>query len=351
MKNLDNVEVWSPPTGRKGHLRLDLNENIYAPPKKVFEEIADFDRFNVNGYPEYDELKSLISHYVGSGREEIFLSTGADQSISVMLRALFEEGDKVVLPTPSFSVYPHFCKVESLEYETVPFSMEGEEPKFPLENTLEEIQGAEGVIVINPNNPLGTSIGEEEIRELVEKAREEDAFIVFDEAYFEFCGTTAKERVEDYDKSVILRTFSKFFGLAGLRLGYMIANKSLVRHFKKFVGPWNVNHMAVFAGEKCLNNVSEFEALRDDIIDARADLCEFFLDKGFETWDTDTNFLLVRGEEIPDLIYQLEKRGIRVSDMSGYPHDEGFLDNSMRLSVPIGEDLKHFKNVVEGVVG
>lgn len=338
--NLKQITVWKPPENRSGYLRLDLNENIYAPPNKIIKKLRKFSRNVLTSYPEYQNLVQLLSKYTKIPSKKIFISNGADQAIDVILRALFDKNDKVVIPSPVFSIYYHCLKLCSAKIVPTYYKA----MQFPFQETMAQLKGAKGLVLINPCNPIGTTIPRKQVLELIKECKKKNIYIIVDEAYYEFYGETVANLLSKYKNLIVIRTFSKYFGMPGLRLGYALADESLVQKFLKVRGPWDINSFAVYAAEMCLNNLKPFEKIKNKINKAKKELCDFFIKKNIQTWATGTNFLVIKVKDSKQLKNKLRKNNILVKDLSSHVFSQGLLKNALRVSIPIGKDLKHFKN-------
>lgn len=344
--HIQNLSFWKPPKGRGKMLRLDLNENIYAPSDKVIALVQKFGREVLNTYPEYDGLLQKISEYAGISSKNIFLSDGSEHGIETVIRALCQRNKPVAVPSPVFFGFYQVMNIEEVPILPIHFSYEkGKGWSFPYEETKKVLKESQALVLVNPNNPLGVLIPEDIMISLLKECGGLGIPVVIDEAYFEFCGKTLKDLVLQYPNLIIIRTFSKYFGLSGLRLGYVLADESHIQSFMKIRTPWAVNNFAVHAGAVVLDHKDEFKGICANIKDSRKDLYEFFLSSGIETWESFTNFVVIKTSFFGQIKQILEENGILVSDLSRYPHSKGNLSDALRITVPIGKDLSYFKEI------
>lgn len=343
-KNVLQAHPWTPPTGRRGLLRLDLNENDALPDAKLLAKLKRFDRFVVNAYPEYESLIKLLAHYAAQPKKNILITNGADSAIELCLRVLFNKKSRVVMPSPVFTVYDHVLGVIGARVRHIPYEDRGVYFKFPLARTREALRAADGIVLCNPSNPLGSAIPEAGVRQLLRAAANRNIPCIIDEAYAEFYGHTSAPLMKRYPNLIIIKTFSKAFGLAGLRLGYVLADAPVVEQVAKLRLPWSANHFAVFAAELALKNRTRFLGVK--LRDARAvkkNLTIFLRAQGIHVYDTETNFILVKTRNSTRAMRALYRRKILVNDVSHYPWSGALLKNIIRVTIPEKKDLERTK--------
>jgi histidinol-phosphate aminotransferase len=307
--------------------KLDQNENPYGCSPRVVEALAKFGWYHVYPDPEHRVLRERLAAYTGSPVESIVVGNGSDELIELLLRLCVDPGDRVVSASPTFGYYATAAQVAGAEYVTVPRGA-----AFELDVALIAAAMTERtklILVASPNNPTGNATSVVEIKKLLEL----DAIVVVDEAYFEFCGQSAIGLLADpsVDNLVVLRTFSKWAGLAGLRLGYGIFPAALLSAVNAIKAPYSVNQAAEVAG---LASIDDIDYLRSTV--ARILLERERMREGLESigWlkphPSDANFLLcdVVDRVAAEVQQYLAGRGILVRRYSG-PH----LENSLRISV------------------
>lgn len=338
---------WKAPINRLGSVKLDLNENVGIFGNKFIEKFRDFDSTILNCYPEYDAFLKQLSDYTSQPIKNLVLTNGGDQGIDVALHLLFDKNSKVVLPSPIFSMYDHVLATIGCSVVHVPYIDKESYFEFPFEQTLKELSGSQGLILCNPNNPLGYSIEKEKLFLLLDKTQELNIPCILDEAYFEYYGKTYADQLTKYRNLIIIRTFSKVFGLAGLRLGYILANDYICKELLKIRGPWDVNHFAIFVGSIILNDKNYFLQQIDSFRVRKEAVVKLFKNKKFTVYDTSTNFLVVRCENIENIVNQLKEAGILVSDISDYPFGFGLLKNTARIAIPSENDLPTLEKALD----
>jgi len=293
-------------------------------------------------------LLKLLSEYAKQPVKNIVLTNGADQGIELVLRLFFDKSDKVVIPSPVFSIYGHVLNILNVKVNHIPYEDKGEYFDFPFKKTFSELKNSNGLILCNPNNPLGSAIKESELIALLKETNRLNIPCIIDEAYFEFYGKTSVNKIKKYKNTLIIRTFSKAFGLAGLRLGYILADKEVVKQILKIRGPWDVNHFAVFAAETALENKKYFSNKMKSFFQIKASLKAFLRENNIQTYDTHTNFLIIKTKDDKRFIERLKRNKILVTSLYDYPSSFILLKNAIRITIPsLQKDLKILKTNIK----
>jgi histidinol-phosphate aminotransferase len=237
------------------------------------------------------------------------ITAGGDQLIELLF-SLLNSGDKVTAVSPTFSMYPRAAKqrkVELVEAQLTPDFM------LDLEKTLKLAEGSELLIVCNPNNPTGNQFKEEDIIRLIEGF---DGFVLLDEAYQEYSEYNMANKIEAYPNLIILRTFSKAYGLAGLRLGYCIASGDLVEVLReRYMMPYPVSNLVMNAGIKILDN---YQTVMSTVLEAKKERTwlteELGKLSGVKAFDSEACFVLFKTETPTQTVYDtLLSKGVIIS--------------------------------------
>ncbi len=222
-------------------VRLHMNENPWGAPLRVQEALAAFDGFSHYPDPESREIRRLLAEYTGVSAERIVVGAGADEVIDWLFTLFAGRGEVVVVPTPTFGMYAARAQVHGVAVRSVPRL-----PDFGLD--MEAMEAAitpdvKIVFLTSPNNPTGNLARMGEVVRLLRR----DVIVVVDEAYFEFAGRTVAPLIAEYDNLVVLRTFSKWAGLAGLRVGYGLMPRWIADECWRIKQPYNINVAAQVA--------------------------------------------------------------------------------------------------------
>ncbi len=298
-----------------GTIKLDANENPYPFPPQVLAEISralsQVD-FPVYPDPAAEELSTAAAQYAGVKREQVLMGNGSDELI-LNLALAFGSGSKVVIAEPTFSMYRIHSQIAGAEAVKVPRNEDfGINPAVMI--MAARATKAKLMFLCSPNNPTGNATPLSAIEEILANT---NAIVVVDQAYLEFGGEDCVPLLKKYPNLVILRTFSKAFGLAGLRVGYLLASPETVNVLLRVKQPYNLNSFSQSAARIVLKYQAEFakqwlqiKADREEVKKALADL------PGVTVYPSEANFLLLRTERDNGLIHRrLTDQGILVRNM------------------------------------
>lgn len=318
--------------------KLNQNESPYDLPESLKREIAERAvRARWPRYPEFvpqallDKLSALYQWPAGG----ILVGNGSNELIQATLAVTVGPGDHVVAPAPTFSLYRLLTRVNGAEYVPVPMG-KGFEYDVPAMAAAARERSARVVIVNNPNNPTGTALPSGAVATLLAKTT---GFVVCDEAYQDFGGESARPELERSDRVIILRTFSKALGMAGLRFGVLLAHPDIAREIAKAKLPYNVNLFTLVAADVALDHMDVRRELVGRIMATR-DRIRPLLSAipGVTVYPTAANFFLLRFEQAdPGEVFRrlYEEEDILVRDVSGVPG----LERCLRISVGTDEDM------------
>lgn len=306
------VPDWSD-IDRGTYLRLDRNEGTRPIPQTVAEAIHKYlDNQGVHTYPNADTLNAPLAEYVGVPAEFILATNGSDQAIDLTLRAFLGDGRTMLIAQPEFAVFSHVAGLTGAKVIGVPYD---DDLSFPYSAFREAAsQSPDLIAIINPNNPTGTPVDIDFIEEIV--VNHPNTPVVVDEAYYEFTGKTVAPLTKLYENLIVLRTFSKAFAMAGLRLGYLIASPVTVAEITKLRNPFDVNEIAVVAGcahLQDLGSMQEYVAELTDVI--KPTVVQYFDNAGIKVWPGAANFVLVKPENCQEAINYLHSARILVRPM------------------------------------
>ncbi|MBI3725090.1 imidazoleglycerol-phosphate dehydratase HisB [bacterium] len=333
------MESYRPPLeGRGPYRRLDFNESTLGPPRAVLDALRTVSAGELARYPEYAELRADLAKHLGLSVDEVLPTNASDEGIRVVMDTVVEAGSRVVLPVPTFAMFRFYAQLVGADLREVPYRKDGRF-SFPLQETLEAIdEKTRLVVLVNPNNPTGTPIPREAIEKIVERAKH--ACVLIDEAYHPIHPETAIDLLPR-GNVVILRTFSKAFGLAGCRVGIIASSRENVSVLAKVASPYSVATPGVLAVRAALRDPGYVRAFVDLARAARADLASRLEARGIPHVEGAAHFLLVDArskERCARLVSELKERGILVRDRSS---DQG-LAGWFRVSVCTLEDSLAF---------
>jgi histidinol-phosphate aminotransferase len=296
-------------------IKLDANEGI-----NWFE--------GLNRYPDNDALELIksLSNVIGKDESKLIVGNGSSELIELTLKTFLEANEYVVSIGPTFSMYSVFTTIYNGKYEEYKLS---DNRYLNVEKFIEFInrKKAKIVMICNPNNPTGTLIKKDVIEKII---KESNAIVVVDEAYVEFASGDVIDLVDEYNNLIVLRTFSKAYSLAGIRLGYLVADEEIINYIKKVKPPYNVNALSQEIGLKALSN--------DEIINENIKLIKEERDRVFESLNnfkldpipSFANFILFKGDNKLNDYLKLFNIILRKF--------EGDLNGYMRMSIGTKEE-------------
>lgn len=337
------------PGARPVSVKLNQNESPFDLPPSLKRELLEaFFQIDFNRYPAEQParlIQALESH-CGVEPGSILVGNGSNELTYTLGMCFVEDGDQVLTPTPMFALYESMVRLHGgkplqtqcttdyqVDCDAVVETIEREQPKL--------------TILATPNNPTGLAIPKKEIERIVRAA---DGFVVIDEAYHEFNPEgTALDLLMRYPNVIILRTLSKAFGLAGLRLGYMVARPDVISEMMKSRLPFMVDRLAEQVGLLLLRHQDLIRDRVDQIKVYTENLRQAMLERDdIEVLPTDTNFILFKTKHDPaELLQRLADEDVLVRNMGGYPQLKGYL----RVTSGTPSENKAFLDALTTVLG
>lgn len=288
----------SPATPSSGTLRLNSNENPMGLAESAQKAILDTLK-DANRYPfrRYAGLKKLIADGHGVAPENIVLGNGSSEVLYLAVQAFAKTRGKLVVPTPTFEALPDYAAAHKLEVERVPLAADYAHDLGRMEETARSAKTPALVYICNPNNPTGTLTPSSEVRAWTKRAAESVWFVI-DEAYFHFVDDASYQSSIEWairrPNTIVARTFSKIYAMAGLRLGYGLASPKTIERLAAFSPDVPINHVAVSAGEACFSDQDYLKRSYDSNARSRAILTDTLAELEIEHLPSHTNFLMHR---------------------------------------------------------
>lgn len=318
---------------------MDANESPYDLPADVKDEaLRRLRDVPYNRYPDSEcrELRRKYADYVGVEPDWIVAGNGSDELITYLVTAMIEPGDRVLVPSPTFSMYNLLAEYLHARVDEVPLNDSWE----LTDEFIRESRDAKITFLSYPNNPTGNCFSEDRIDRVIEGA---GGAVVIDEAYFEFSERSYVDRLDEETPLIVLRTLSKGFGLAGLRTGFLLAPPRIVDGVNTVRLPYNLNELSVVTARVALDHREEILARNDELLDQRDRVFHFLDEEGFKPFPTDSNFILFRPGEPADCHRYLLDNGIRIRSFS-----EQRLQHCLRLSIGTPDENDRFLSVLDG---
>lgn len=305
--------------GRSEVFKLDWNESTIEPSPRVKQAIASHIAGGpgLNWYPTLGskELLEALGDYTGLDSDHLLATNGSDDGLHLLCSTFLDPGDDVVVPVPTYNHFVVFAQSRGASIRTI----EADSPfRCNIEGVREAIRpDTRLVYLVSPNNPTGVLYPSDEVARLC-KAHPETLFVL-DEAYFEFAQVSGIRMVEEFPNLIVTRTFSKAFGLAGLRVGYLAADPRIIQGLCRIYNPKSVNTLAQIGAMAALDDLEYLDAYLEEVIESKKLLGAFFEERDIEAHVTPANFVVIRLEDVKGTIQALEARGVFVRDRSGYP--------------------------------
>lgn len=331
-------------------VKLDANESPFELPMSVRKKLADIivEGPALNLYPDTDsiELRKTLSSYWGVDMDGIVIGTGSDQLIQVLVNTFVGKGDKVICPAPSFSMYKldtiigGGTAVEILLKEENNFDYDIDE--FISKANSE---AAKLLILCTPNNPTGNLLPLKEIEKVCSMCP--NTVIVVDEAYGEFAGESAISLLPKFENLIVLRTFSKAYGLAGIRCGYSLSSREMATEINKVRPPYNISSLSQLVAKLVFEDREEIDKQIKYLIEQREYLSvELAKLNNVCVYPSGANYILVKLPDAKMVAKELEKRGVLVRSFGDAP----VLGKYIRISVGNKEQndilLEELKSIV-----
>lgn len=317
-------------------IKLNANENPYSLPEEIIEEILmKAKNLEYSHYPNAnsEKLSEIVSSFWGLNRDNIVIGNGSDELIDYLIKAFSEKGRRLITTAPSFAMYKIYSIVNGANFVQIPLSQS--DFSLNVDKILEEAKKEDSsvVFIAYPNAPTGNYFAEEKIIKIIE---ESGCLIVVDEAYFEFGEKTFVPLISRYNNLVILRTFSKAYSLASLRVGYLLSNPEIINEVRKVKSPFNVNTFSQLAAQVVFENKEILKDSIKKIVEEREKLINRINElPPFKAHPSRTNFVLVEvgSKENTDLVYNgLLEQGILVQTVS----DPVFSTSRYFLRITVG---------------
>jgi len=337
------MKEYHPPLGNRDAMRLDFNENTIACSPKVKEVLGRIPAGDLTRYPEREPVERLVAAHLGVHPEQLVLTNGVDEAIHVLFETFLETGDELLLPVPTYTMYEVYASATDARIVTV---QAGGDLQFPFERLKASISRRTKIIALaNPNSPSGSIAAREQLIELARRAP--DAAVLVDEAYFHFFGETVMDLVGTVPNLVVARTFSKAYGLAGLRLGMLAGPVEMMRWVRRVLSPYSVNSLALACLPAALEDAAYLDWYVGEVLVARAEFESALDELGIRRWPSRANFVLLEiGAKHADFVRLMSAGGVLVRDRSNDPGCDG----CVRITVGMREQMREAIEVLKRTV-
>lgn len=334
--NFRNIEPYVPGEQPQypDKIKLNTNENPYPPSPSVQKVLDDFSADDLKLYPDPNasELVGAIADYYKVDKNKVFVGVGSDDVLAMCFMAFFNSGKPVIFPDITYSFYPVWANLFGVKYETKPL-----DDNFQIKKEDYFCENG-GVIFPNPNAPTGVELPINIIDEIIQKNSER--IVIVDEAYVDFGAQSALSLVEKYKNLVVVQTFSKSRSLAGLRIGFAIANEELIsvlNAVKNSYNSYTMNSLTIKAGAAAVADDSYFKQTTSKIIATRENTKIQLSKLGFEFNDSKSNFIFARHKSVKavDIFNALREKHIFVRYFN-----QPRIDNYLRITIGTDDEMK-----------
>ena len=305
-------------------IKLNTNENPYPPSPEAIAVLHNLDSEWLRRYPDpfANDFRRAVSEVLDIPLDWIIVGNGSDDILNVVVRACAEGDRRVVYPMPTYVLYRTLSDMQPAEHIEIPY---GDDFRLPID----ELVAAQGAItfIASPNSPSGHVVPTEDLRQLASRI---SGILVVDEAYVDFANETALPLVREFENVMVIRTLSKGYSLAGLRLGFGIANPALLSGLFKIKDSYNIDAIACLVGTAAMRDQAYKNACAEKVKASRDTLAVDLKQLGFQIWDSQANFLLTKPPRgnAEQIYLALKERGILVR----YFKQPG-LDDKLRITV------------------
>lgn len=313
-------------------IKLDANENVLIEPEWIRERLLEaIQSCDVTRYPDilYSDARDALGKYLGISPEQILLGNGSDDVLDVIAHAFLDNTSELISAEPAFLMYEFFTKILGAKYV---ITLLDETFDVNVDKILENLNKKTKIILLSsPNNPTGNQFSTERLKTIIEST---DSIVVIDEAYVDFAEYNLLNWINQYDNLIITRTFSKSWGLAGLRVGYAVSNPEIIRFLKNVQKPYTLNSIGEAIIPIIINSIKYIDETIEAIKQERS-----WLESAYQTienlkvYPSVTNFFLMRilkqDFSISTLMEKLNENGILIRDQSTKP----LLQNCVRITI------------------
>ena len=320
------LKEYHPPLGGRVGLRLDFNENTVGCSPGVLERLRQLQFEQLARYPERESMERQVAAHLGVDPAGLLLTNGVDEAIHLVCETYLEPGNEVLIVVPTFSMYEIYAGATGAQVITIPAAADF---SYPTEQVLGRVSPRTRLIAIaNPNNPTGAVVPGNDLLRILSAAS--DAAVLVDEAYFDFYGESMLAEVANFANLFVARTFSKAYGLAGLRIGVLVGNAGQMAVVRRVGSPYNVNAVALACLPEALADQDYIRQYVDEVRQGREQIEQELRSLKLRFWPSQANFVLTHiGERHDAFVDAMRERGILVRDRSRDPGCDG----CVRISV------------------
>jgi histidinol-phosphate aminotransferase len=341
---VERMRPYNPPLeGRTDKLRLDFNENPIGCSPAVRRALAKLSAASISAYPEQETVRRKAALHFGVRPEELLLTNGTDEALSLVVNTFVEPDDTVLLVEPTYAMYRFYSELAGARIAAPRYD---DEMCFTWNNVVAELRKAPRVFFLpNPNSPTGNLLSKAELQRILKAAPR--TMVVIDEAYFEFSGVTVIPWIRRHKNLIVTRTFSKTCGLAGLRLGCIFTNSELAATMRKAQSPYPVNVAALAAAEAAIADRAFIARTVREVKQSRVEFARGMAELGVKCFPSAGNFVLAYfGERAKKIVAALASKGILVRNRSSDFGGEGYVRVTLGTMAQTRRLLRELKAIL-----
>jgi histidinol-phosphate aminotransferase len=340
---IQNLREYRPPLGNRLGLRMDFNENTAGASPRVLQRLRELTLEQLARYPERESVEFALAEFFRVRAEELLLTNGVDEAIHLICETFLEPDDQAVIVVPTFGIYELF--VGATGAKAIPV-LAKQDFAFPAEDVLAMLNDRTRLVVIaNPNNPTGQVASRDDLLHIANSAPQAAIFV--DEAYFEFYGETLLDQIGRLPNLFVARTFSKAYGLAGLRIGALLGAAEQISALRRAASPYNVNAVALACLPAALDDQDFVQRYVDEVRQGRDRLQDALGSLGIPYWPSHANFMLANlGQQHRVFVDEMRRRGVLVRDRSQDPGCDG----CVRITVGAAEHMDQLLAAIRATI-
>lgn len=343
-KNLKNLSPYIPgeqPGKNDKVIKLNTNENPYPPTPNIKKMLKNLNETRFALYPESDcfTLRKALSDCYQLPVNNIFCGNGSDEILSLIFRCFLSSEDLVLVPYPNYSLYETLAQSHG-----VPFEYVQSDDNFKIDFNQLLQKESQAIFFSNPNAPTGSFY---DINLIYGFCKEYKGLFVLDEAYIDFGGESGIKLISELDNLLVVRTFSKSFSLAGIRLGYVFGSEALIEGFLRMKDSYNVNYLTQMIGYEAIKDYDYMKTNAEDIMSKRDYLTKKLQELGFNITESKSNFVFATHKTVPakEIYTALKEKGIFIRYFN-----QPRLDNYIRVTIGKRGELDQFLNITKTIL-
>lgn len=337
-ENVKNLNRIFDQHDRTGFLRLDLNENPDGLPQEFINYVLKFVTPELlSKYPETNKFTELLANKLNLLTSNICLTNGSSEAIRYVIECFTSSKGKIVGVTPAYFMFQIYSEMYDRNYVKISYE---DDLSININKIIEELtDDTQLLILMNPNNPMGNAYSESDFTKLIDIAKQKNIMVLIDEAYCEF---SSKSCIDFLSKGNVLitRTFSKFYSLAGCRLGYVLGISDHIELIQKNCTPHNVNAFALLFAEKLLENEITVKTLKKEFEEGENYLLNFLKDNKYQYKHEHGNFIFIKPKKLnaSEVVESMRKHKILIKEYKNI----GNLGNCLRVTIGNVNSMKRF---------